>query len=71
MIGPVLGDYDRILVAFSGGKDSLACLLLLLEAGDPSGAVLFELPDGGLGRAGGAGPPGWRGRFPRSAPTCG
>ncbi|PZQ55945.1 MAG: phosphoadenosine phosphosulfate reductase [Phenylobacterium zucineum] len=122
MTGPVLGDYDRILVAFSGGKDSLACLLLLLEAGVPpsrielhhhdvdgdqpfidwpctlpycralgghfgvplyrswrvggflgemdrqgvpTGAVLFELPDGGLGRAGGAGRPGWRGRFPQ------
>lgn len=33
--------------------------------GVPTGAVLFELPDGGLGRAGGAGPPGWRGRFPQ------
>lgn len=119
---PDLAAYDRILLAFSGGKDSLACLLHLLEAGvpasrielhhhdvdgdqpfidwpctlpycravagyfgvplyrswraggflgemdrhgDPTGAVLFELPDGGLGRAGGAGPPGWRGRFPQ------
>ena len=39
MIGPVLGDYDRILVAFSGGKDSLACLLLLLEAGVPPSRI--------------------------------
>jgi 3'-phosphoadenosine 5'-phosphosulfate sulfotransferase (PAPS reductase)/FAD synthetase len=119
---PDLAAYDRILLAFSGGKDSLACLLHLLEAGvpasrielhhhdvdgdqafidwpctlpycravagyfgvplyrswraggfvgemdrhgDPTGAVLFELPDRGLGRAGGAGPPGWRGRFPQ------
>ncbi len=31
-----LGSYDHILVAFSGGKDSVACLLHLLEAGaDP------------------------------------
>ncbi len=123
LAGPVpdLAAYDRVLLAFSGGKDSLGCLLHLLEAGvpasrielhhhdvdgdqpfidwpctlpycravagyfgvplyrswraggflgemdrqgDPTGAVLFELPDGGLGRAGGAGPPGWRGRFP-------
>ena len=27
--------YDRIIVAFSGGKDSVACLLTLLEAGVP------------------------------------
>jgi 3'-phosphoadenosine 5'-phosphosulfate sulfotransferase (PAPS reductase)/FAD synthetase len=32
-----LQEYDRILVAFSGGKDSLACVLHLLEAGvDPA-----------------------------------
>lgn len=30
-----LESYDRILVAFSGGKDSIACLLHLLEAGAP------------------------------------
>lgn len=31
--GPELSSYDRIIVAFSGGKDSLACLLHLLEVG--------------------------------------
>ena len=30
-----LRSYDRIVVAFSGGKDSVACLLTLLEAGVP------------------------------------
>lgn len=35
--GPDLGFYDHILLAFSGGKDSLACLLHLLKIGvDPS-----------------------------------
>jgi 3'-phosphoadenosine 5'-phosphosulfate sulfotransferase (PAPS reductase)/FAD synthetase len=28
---PALADYDRFLVAFSGGKDSVACVLHLLE----------------------------------------
>ena len=32
---PSLRSYDRIVVAFSGGKDSVACLLKLLEAGVP------------------------------------
>ncbi|MBU3887943.1 phosphoadenosine phosphosulfate reductase family protein [Methylosinus sp. KRF6] len=37
LIAPDLRSYDHILVAFSGGKDSLACLLHLLdEGGDPS-----------------------------------
>ena len=30
-----LASYDRILVAFSGGKDSLACFLRLIELGVP------------------------------------
>lgn len=32
---PPAFDYDRYIVAFSGGKDSLACLLHLLERGVP------------------------------------
>ena len=28
-------DYDRVIVAFSGGKDSLACVLHLLRVGCP------------------------------------
>ena len=32
---PNLPDYNRIVVAFSGGKDSLATVLLLLDAGVP------------------------------------
>lgn len=30
---PVLSGYDRILIMFSGGNDSLACLLSLIEQG--------------------------------------
>jgi 3'-phosphoadenosine 5'-phosphosulfate sulfotransferase (PAPS reductase)/FAD synthetase len=30
---PDLASYDRIIVAFSGGKDLIACLLTLIEAG--------------------------------------
>jgi len=30
---PDLGSYDHIICAFSGGKDSLACVLRLLELG--------------------------------------
>lgn len=33
--GPALSTYDYIIVAFSGGKDSLACVLHLLESGVP------------------------------------
>ncbi len=115
--------YDRVVVAFSGGKDSLAALLHLFDLGvsptaielhhhlvDGRGPVLmdwpvtpayvaaladhfglalyhswreggfrremardgvptapirFEQPGGGLGLAGGHGPPGVRGRFPQ------
>ena len=28
-----LNEYDKIIIAFSGGKDSTACLLDLLESG--------------------------------------
>lgn len=34
-MSPELDSYSRILVAFSGGKDSLACLLHLLDCGVP------------------------------------
>jgi hypothetical protein len=33
--GPCLESYDHILVGFSGGKDSVACVLHLLESGVP------------------------------------
>lgn len=36
---PNLSDYDRILVAFSGGKDSLACVLHLIEQGVPPSRI--------------------------------
>lgn len=40
---PDLNSYDRIIIAFSGGKDSLACLLHVLEAGaDPSKVELWH-----------------------------
>lgn len=39
MTTPDLDSYDRILVAFSGGKDSLACLLHLLELGVPRSKI--------------------------------
>lgn len=46
-----IGSYDRILVAFSGGKDSLACLLHLLDMGaDPARIELHHHDvDGGAG----------------------
>ena len=119
---PDLSRYDRVLMAFSGGKDSLAALLHLLDLGvpperielhhhdvdggaafmdwpctpayaralgaafgvpvylswrtggfaaelgrdgAPTAPVVFETPEGRLGRAGGEGPPGVRGRFPQ------
>lgn len=122
---PNLSAYDRVVVAFSGGKDSLAALLHLFDLGvpagrielhhhqvdgvgpsfmdwpvtpayvaalagyfdlplyrswreggflremdrdgDPTAAIRFETPSGAVGRAGGAGPPGVRGRFPQVA----
>ncbi len=36
---PDLQSYDYYVVAFSGGKDSLACLLTLLEAGVPMSKI--------------------------------
>ena len=36
---PVLGTYLRLVVAFSGGKDSLAALLHLLAPGVPAHAI--------------------------------
>ncbi|WP_454909709.1 phosphoadenosine phosphosulfate reductase domain-containing protein [Variovorax gossypii] len=36
---PDLASYDRFVVAFSGGKDSLACALHLLELGVPAGKI--------------------------------
>lgn len=37
--GPDLLSYDFIVVAFSGGKDSIACVLHLLECGVPRGKI--------------------------------
>lgn len=34
-----LNEYDKIIVAFSGGKDSMACLLHLFELGVPSSQI--------------------------------
>lgn len=36
---PNLSDYDQILIGMSGGKDSVACLLLLLELGVPKDKI--------------------------------
>ena len=36
---PKFEDYEKILVAFSGGKDSIACLLTLIEHGVPRGKI--------------------------------
>ena len=36
MRGPDLHSYDRIVIAFSGGKDSVASLLTVLDAGVPA-----------------------------------
>ena len=39
LMRPDLDSYDRILVAYSGGKDCTACLLHLLELGVPKGRI--------------------------------
>jgi 3'-phosphoadenosine 5'-phosphosulfate sulfotransferase (PAPS reductase)/FAD synthetase len=50
-VTPDLKSYDRILVAFSGGKDSLAVLLHLLESGvSPSSIELHHHDVDGDGR---------------------
>jgi 3'-phosphoadenosine 5'-phosphosulfate sulfotransferase (PAPS reductase)/FAD synthetase len=36
---PLLGSYDKFIVAFSGGKDSLATVLYLLECGVPKSKI--------------------------------
>jgi len=36
---PTINDYDHIIVAFSGGKDSIACVLHLLEEGADPGKI--------------------------------
>jgi len=50
---PDLPSYDHIIVAFSGGKDSLACVLHLLELGVPADKIELHhhLVDGGGGTA--------------------
>ncbi|RZK87538.1 MAG: phosphoadenosine phosphosulfate reductase, partial [Methylobacterium sp.] len=58
-----LAAYDRILVALSGGKDSVACLLALLEAGaDPARIELHHHEVDGRG-------PSFM-DWPSSAPYC-
>lgn len=50
---PDLPTYDRILVAFSGGKDSICCLLRLLELGVPRRKIeRFSYHSAILGREG-------------------
>ncbi len=50
--GPDLRSYDTIILAFSGGKDSVACLLTLIEAGVPSERIELHHHDvNGQGRS--------------------
>jgi len=57
MRSPDLQSYDRFVVAFSGGKDSIACLLSLLDAGvSPIGSSAITTTSMGPGR------PSWIGR---------
>ena len=49
---PDLASYDRFVVAMSGGKDSVACLLTLLDAGVPASEIECYHHD-----VDGAGPP--------------
>ncbi|MFY2597402.1 phosphoadenosine phosphosulfate reductase [Achromobacter xylosoxidans] len=48
---PCLSDYDRFIVFFSGGKDSVACFLWLLDQGIPMGKIELHhhLVDGNEG----------------------
>ena len=43
LTGKQLAEYDNIIIAFSGGKDSVSCVLALLDAGaDPSKMELWH-----------------------------
>ena len=57
---PDLKSYDRIVVAFSGGKDSVACLLTLLEGGVPPERIDVYHHD-----VDGNGPHSWTGQAPQ------
>lgn len=51
-VGPDLASYDRFLVGFSGGKDSIACVVALLEAGVPRDRIeLWHHDVDGAGRS--------------------
>lgn len=51
VVNPDLGSYDRFVVFFSGGKDSIACVLHLLEEGVPAEKIELHhhLVDGNEG----------------------
>lgn len=51
MMRPDLSRYDRVLVAFSGGKDSLAALLHLLDLGVPPERIELHHHDVDGGKA--------------------